>query len=880
DVLDRAWPARGRSLAWGGDLTGAIPARSFDGYTFSMVHPQGDLEQPVLNPSDYNTTQSRFGLGEYGSAFSAVQPRCSSYEPHDIGLATAPAPAPAPRGASAGPSRYGYPTTSARRQTLTRQHRSMDTMGPLETATDLGGHEAPLAISTNFPMHQSSGLQSLYRAPLSNPTSTNKNFWGNVGGMSHYSEAGGGTSGRMQGGLSLSAEYEQLKADYQASIEKLNQTMNSIKTFWSPELKRERQMRREVERLLQTSAPGTAAISQDVAHLRMEIVARDEKIRQLSAMVDEGQSSLSDMRIRELEDTVAQLQEMLRVKEQQMIGGIDPSGRFALENALRIADEKQARITELQEEVSRLRLSRAGQPRDFTDKSITSHEMVTLRMKMERSEVELSERKAELAQCQTRMRHAEEQAADLRQHVQLLKEQITNREQQHTLLQGDVDALRQKLEGKNQQMEQRDQRIERLEKELAAAKGEVIEKNEQIQQSDHRTSQMMGRIDGLETSLRDKEAELDKAKIRLLSHPDVIKEKEMKDKIESMTLEKKRLQDHIDQLRRNSEKERLEQQETYQAELRQLRCNVENLQKELADRDVLLESQNEKIGDMDRELATSKQLLQTAITDKGAEELHREVESARGEIDKLLKIVRQLEKENTQLSSQCKQLQNAIDRGGTEASSGTLTKGDLTSVVPGSLLPGGISAQAKKRIEELEEALRESVSITAEREVHLSQQKHILHQVNQQLSDARRENAELRKRVAEGSTGDREQLMRALEAERRQHIEQLLQLKQEALMAAIAEKDAHLALLEKSRAPREEIDNVRRHKDSLMRKLKQENERRAMVVRPDSAASVVQPGAATVAVGGPTPFISQPSPRQGDVMAMSGELDDAEGIWA
>ncbi|PIO63691.1 hypothetical protein TELCIR_14702, partial [Teladorsagia circumcincta] len=316
-VLDRAWPARGRSLAWGGDLSGAIPARSFDGYTYSMVHPQGDLEQPVLNPLDYNITQSRFGLGEYGSAFNAVQPRCSSYEPHDVGSATAPAPAPAPRGASAGPSRYGYPSTSARRQTLTR----------------------------------------------------------------HYA----------------------LRA-------------------WR------------------------------------------------------------------------------------------------------------------------------------------------------------------------------------------------------------VDALRQKLEGKNQQMEQRDQRIERLEKELASAKGEVSERNEQIQQSDHRTSQLMGRIDGLETSLRDKEAELDKAKIRLLSHPDVIKEKEMKDRIESMTLEKKRLQDHIDQLRRNSEKERMEQQETYQAELRQLRCNVENLQKELADRDVLLESQNEKIGDMDRELAASKQRLQAAITDKGVEELHREVE--------------------------------------------------------------------------------------------------------------------------------------------------------------------------------------------------------------------------------------------------------------
>ncbi|KIH54311.1 hypothetical protein ANCDUO_15544 [Ancylostoma duodenale] len=483
--------------------------------------------------------------------------------------------------------------------------------------------------------------------------------------MAHYSEAGGSAS-RLPGTLSLSAEYEQLKADYQASVEKLNQTMNSIKTFWSPELKRERQMRREVERLLQTAGP-SSGVAQD-AHLRMEIAARDEKIRQLNAMLDEGMSGgsgLADMRVRELEDMVAQLQEMLKNTEQQMLG-----------------------------------------------------QVVTLRMKMERSEVELSERKAELAQCQARMRTAEEQAADLRQHVQLLKEQITNREQQHTLLQGDVDALRQKLEGKNQQMEQRDQRIERLEKDLASAKGEVSEKNEQIQQSDHRISQMMGRIDGLETSLRDKEAELDKAK------------------------------------------------------LRQLKCNVENLQKELADRDVLLESQNEKIGDMDRELASSRQRLQAVMTDKGEDELRRE------------------------------------------------------------------------------------------------------------LADARRENTELRKRVAEGGAGEREQLLRAVEAERRQHIEQLLQLKQEALLAAIAEKDAHLALLEKSRAPREEIETVRRHREALMRKLKQENERRAMVVRPESAASVIQPGAATVAVGGPAPFISQPSPRQGDVMTMSAELDDSEGIWA
>ncbi|KAE9414821.1 hypothetical protein Angca_007773 [Angiostrongylus cantonensis] len=888
NVLDRAWPAYGRSSGFGGDATSTlINARSFDDYRYGMVPPSEQLPTAFHNLVDFPVGPNRFGHSDYGSAFDAVQPRCSSsYEQHEMGPTRAPAPAPMPRGASAEPCRYGYSATSARRP-LTRHHRSMDTMGPLEVESDLSARDGSLAVSTNFPLHQNSALQDLYHAPLSNPTSTNRNFWSGLSGMSHYSEGGGGSTGRLHGSLSLAEEYEQLKADYQASIEKLNQTMNSIKTFWSPELKRERQMRREAERLLQTSA-AIPPIAQDVGRrLHVASLILNHPNRRAQQLII-GCASLADVRIRELEDTVAQLQEMLKTNEQQILGQVDPASRMALENALRLVDDKQARINELQDELSRLRISRTNQPRDFTDKTITSHEMITLRMKMERSEVELSERKAELAQCQARMRTAEEQAADLRQHVQLLKQQITNREQQHTLMQGDVriliDALRQKLEGKNQQMEQRDRRIERLESELVNIKGEMGEKNEQLQQSDHRISQMIGRIDGLETSLRDKEAELDSAKIRLLSHPDVMKEKELKDKIELITLEKKRLEEHIDQLRRNSETERMEQQETYQAELRQLRSNVENLQKELADRDVLLESQNEKvilkIGDMDRELASSQQRLQAVMIDKGPEELRREVESARGEVETLLKMVRQLEKENAQLSSQCKQLKSAVDRDDADVtSSGTLTKGEIPAVLPGSVLSGGVSVQAKKRIEELEEALRESVSITAEREVHLSQQKHLLHQVNQQLHDARRENAELRKRVAEGGSSDREQLIRAFEAERRQHIEQLLQLKQEALLAAIAEKDTHLALLEKSRAPREEIDTVRRHKDALMRKLKQENERRAVVIRPEGIGSVMQQGAGTVTIGGPTSFVSQPSPRQ-DMMSVSAELDDSEGIWA
>uniref|UniRef100_A0A183GL02 Neur_chan_LBD domain-containing protein n=1 Tax=Heligmosomoides polygyrus TaxID=6339 RepID=A0A183GL02_HELPZ len=54
--LDRGWPARGRSQGWGGDSSGVLPARSFDGYTFSMVHQPAEPPS-VLNPVDYNLTQ-------------------------------------------------------------------------------------------------------------------------------------------------------------------------------------------------------------------------------------------------------------------------------------------------------------------------------------------------------------------------------------------------------------------------------------------------------------------------------------------------------------------------------------------------------------------------------------------------------------------------------------------------------------------------------------------------------------------------------------------------------------------------------------------------------------------------------------------------------
>jgi peptidoglycan hydrolase CwlO-like protein len=57
---------------------------------------------------------------------------------------------------------------------------------------------------------------------------------------------------------------------------------------------------------------------------------------------------------------------------------------------------------------------------------------------MEKSELELSHKMAELQTAQTRLQTADEQISDLRKHLQVLKEANSAKEQQLTLFQGDV----------------------------------------------------------------------------------------------------------------------------------------------------------------------------------------------------------------------------------------------------------------------------------------------------------------------------------------------------------------------------------------------------------------------------------------------------------
>ncbi|XP_077400480.1 ELKS/Rab6-interacting/CAST family member 1-like isoform X2 [Vanacampus margaritifer] len=160
----------------------------------------------------------------------------------------------------------------------------------------------------------------------------------------------------------------------------------------------------------------------------------------------------------------------------------------------------------------------------------------------------------------------------------------------------------------------------------------------------------------------------------------------------------------------------------------------------------------------------------------------------------------------------------------------------------------------EERIEELEEALRESVQITTERELVLAQEEHARTHADKQLAHVElgstgfrwskvedllvamekvKQELEVMKAKLSStqlSLAEKEGHLTALRAERRKHLEEVLEMKQEALLAAISEKDANIALLElsssKKKKTQDEVAALKREKDGLVHELKQQTQNR------------------------------------------------------
>lgn len=146
--------------------------------------------------------------------------------------------------------------------------------------------------------------------------------------------------------------------------------------------------------------------------------------------------------------------------------------------------------------------------------------------------------------------------------------------------------------------------------------------------------------------------------------------------------------------------------------------------------------------------------------------------------------------------------------------------------------------EKRYKIEELGEALRESVVITSESERKLKNEEKLREEALQRI-------AKLEQRIASMQSASAlkcitcqpllskvqkyEKKLKRLTEERIVQLEDLRQMKREALKAAVSEKDAHLALLElsgiKTAAQSEQADQVKADRKRLLEKLKKEDEK-------------------------------------------------------
>jgi len=133
--------------------------------------------------------------------------------------------------------------------------------------------------------------------------------------------------------------------------------------------------------------------------------------------------------------------------------------------------------------------------------------------------------------------------------------------------------------------------------------------------------------------------------------------------------------------------------------------------------------------------------------------------------------------------------------------------------------------EKKKSAQMLEEARRREDNLNdSSQQLQVEELLMAMEKVKQELESMKAKLSSTQQSLAEKETH-----LTNLRAERRKHLEEVLEMKQEALLAAISEKDANIALLELSSSKKktqEEVAALKREKDRLVQQLKQQTQNR------------------------------------------------------
>ncbi|XP_031719333.1 ELKS/Rab6-interacting/CAST family member 1 isoform X3 [Anarrhichthys ocellatus] len=520
--------------------------------------------------------------------------------------------------------------------------------------------------------------------------------------------------------------------------------------------------------------------------------------------------------------------------------------------------------------------------------------MKFMKNKIEQVKQDLSRKDTELLGLQTKLETLTNQFSDSKQHIEVLKESLTAKEQRAAILQTEVDALRLRLEEKESTLNKKSKQIQEMSEEKGTLNGEIHDLKDMLDVKERKVNVLQKKIENLQEQLRDKEKQMSSLKERVKSlQADTSNTDTALTTLEESLAEKERIIERLKEQRDRDDREKTEEIDSNKKELRELKERLSLLQGDLSDRETSLldlkehasslassglkkdsklksmeiawEQKREECLKVENQLKRAQNAaLEAQANTEVAERIknleqevarHKEDSGkAQAEVDRLLEILREMENEKNdkdkkinelerQMKDQSKKVASLKHKEQVEKSRNARLVDEARkredNMSESSQQVKDTLRQKSERIEELEEALRESVQITAEREMVLAQeesarslQEKRMEELLGAMEKVKQELESMRAKLAstQHSLGEKEAHLSTLRAERRKHLEEVLEMKQEALLAAISEKDANIALLElsssKKKKTQDEVALLKREKDRLVQQLKQQTQNR------------------------------------------------------
>ncbi|XP_075458504.1 ELKS/Rab6-interacting/CAST family member 1 isoform X16 [Ascaphus truei] len=618
----------------------------------------------------------------------------------------------------------------------------------------------------------------------------------------------------------------------------------------------------------------------------------------------------------------------------------DSAKTKALQTVIEMKDSKitsmERGLRDLEDEIQMLKcngaLSTEEREEEMKQMEVYRSHSKFMKNKIGQVKQDLSRKDTELMALQTKLETLTNQFSDSKQHVEVLKESLSAKEQRAAILQTEVDALRLRLEEKETMLNKKTKQIQEMSEEKGTQSGEIHDLKDMLDVKERKVIVLQKKIENLQEQLRDKEKQLSSLKDRVKSlQTDTTNTDTALTTLEEALAEKERIIERLKDQRDRDEREKLEELESSKKEVKDMKEKVSVLQGDLSEKEaslldlkehastlassglkkdsrlktleIALEQRKEECVKLDSQLRKAHDAAQEARSSpelsERTQQLEREVSRFReeagksqAEVDRLLEILKEMENEKNEKDGKIAELERQIKDQNKKVA--TLKHKEQVekkknaqlleearrredNLTDSSQQLQDVTLQKDERIEELEEALRESVQITAEREMVLAQEESARTNYEKQVEElmlamekVKQELESMKAKLSstQQSLAEKEVHLTSLRAERRKHLEEVLEMKQEALLAAISEKDANIALLElsssKKKKTQEEVASLKREKDRLVQQLKQQTQNRMKLMADNYEVDNLKSSAQSNQTN------HKPSPDQ----------DDEEGIWA